>query len=1653
MTVGNVYAEKKIINDESVLYIEQALVIITNMITIKNDGAFLLVSLLPNICQFFLKFINLLDDVKDMLRLKLKFCRLGITLEGERERVGLKGAFKLRNLYAKASAEWLEQAVFFEDPRDDDGTGTINSSGHSIKSATNESELYLMDLAVLSSKCLSLQLEEIVLEVPEGTKDTEIRKYKDLAFGNYFSIFYKIIQKYSVISIPTTKSRHKINQIIENILKSVSNILKFDTDIGMQFVLPMGYHPNKKIRSIFLSVFSYMLASRKSKKSKDEYPEHIIEKLSEIIDIYGAVAEVASSTEHSLFSSSLFGIFGYTKKLDGLFRILLNEEFNNVTRSSDMFRSNSTLTRLLSNFVKDYGTEYLVTTLKPFVQELIDNDIICQVEKVETTTTDTELFMKYFNQLVDIITESIDNIPDSFKFICSEIYICVEKKFTDSALIAVGSFLFLRFICPAIVSPEVFLDVTITNPKVRKTLIQLTKVLQNIANGSLSSLKLPGLASKVEEINLANIKVFAFMKQVATQPSHGYPFESIPKKPVAELRYLHKFIYTYFVNIKIQYLTSTNNTTPLHERIQTFKLFDEIAHELGYAKPSVQLQINGTRTIDPNNVANNQYNDFMTKMSLEYNEKSIETTAIENSIFSDGTPVVLMHFKQLHRQLNNDLHLMVYKYFETASQVWDNKFYVVLNFTELVLPEGYDSLYINLISTYAPEQLFKNCARIYYYNIPRSGYIGLTNAMRKLRQIGAEFGTKIYTYSQVDPPEIIHSLCLDAETISILRDTKVIFNHVKVYDESTQTYSPINLRIGRRWLQLCSEEEISFKGPACVTDSFVPVEIYRLSEVNKCEISNYTGHADEFTVNLSFGHKITMRSHERSEILRFVYFTTSRLTKEIKSADERSSGGMEIEHNMHWFGRLYNIVFQGLLCNDDEVRLSSSLLFGALSTYFDIDFGIDCHHAKSIAFPANSTQFVVSVSTHLSNNLPTLSYRFFKAFFDNYDKLPEENKLSSIIYISPWIRNIYDYIYLASEENGAGRLAELVRQFCRISALNKDHIAFLNDYIWKRLFSETRLISVLVDEVVAFAVDNKNDTDWSFIIATISPSIEVSGEVVSRLINCVNKAKKHESSIASQSRLFEIKVLVKICSSLFFNSYTLARLYVADIFFFCTLFIDNIYLEFGADLQKLVINIIQSFLHKPELTNQQEIVVDDTITYFSSQRAKMLFGMTRDITSSSMDIGQIYNRATNFEILCDYLNDFIMAIGSTDDTKLWRARWCSNAIDVAFSKDSLFQSRGILVYGILAKSGINDSTACRGLKLIANGDVSTLEYTTSITIATARVIQGLPKTSILPPVLIWPQFCFGLMNYSVLYQPSIQCLVNCLEKIFEVGQDYIDKSFEQRLFLEPYISEFEKSYKFEITQENFGIHIFFVLTQGLRVSHFKHTSITCLKQYFTFRYKYRNRSEAEGIYASNNALAYLLFIFLSTDENEFDGFIKQLGLQTDYVSITNGKLPRIIVEFLTRNNYVSQISLIHAAYFVESKSIDSVFKTKFLQLYDYIFRRVPELGLLVYHIVKPALEQSFLTSNSTDLVETISKIMISVFSSDTYSPAIYKGKVDEVLQAHKVSIVKENRKMRSPEGLHATHAFENTISSDLKKLQMMLYRSACLFVEGSRLED
>lgn len=1645
MNAAIYYVDQGVITSEGVLFMEQMMAIITAMTAIKNDGSFVLVSLLPGVCEFLHKFIGMVQNPVDLVKLKLRFCKMCTAIELDRERNGIAGAYKLRSQYAKISIEWLEQAVFYDSSQEEDETDADDSvlatptTSQSSQTKHSELEFLYIELASECSKCLELQLQDSLFEMPEGVSEKNLKQSKDLIFSNHFSLFFKILQKYTSPNPSPTmmRSKYKIQGITDNVLKSISNILQSDTEHGMHFVLPLGYHQNKKIRSIFLNIFGDMLSTKKLKSAKEAFPDKLVHEMAEIYEIYGAAAEVASPAEHNLLATSLHGLFGYTKKLDKLFVTLLTDEISSVARSSDIFRRNSTLTRLMSIFAKEDGLPYLTVVLKPVIQEIIQNSVVFEVEKSHEAA-DIDLFIQYLAKIVDRIVNSAKWFPESFQFICSEIYKAVGAKFEDAALVAVGSFVFLRFFCPAIVSPESFFDLSTSNVKVKRSLIQLVKVIQYMANRTLASLKWEGLLERSERLGELNKKIFVFLKDMSTKPLHGYPFHSLTVKPYTGLRYIHKFFYTYFVYIKHQWCLGDPlvNAANLHERVVMWRKLDRIMRDLGRPRPSISLQ--GTtsyKAVDPSaNLGNSQYAEFMAKMSVRNMELAIESQVIHSAVFSDGTPVVVVNFRYI-KDIGYDMSTFVYLILEAASQVWDNKFYIVNDFTQFFYMGIIGKNYVSLMRNYAPTVFFKNCARTYYYNLPRFRHLNIIEDMVAMR-LSVNPQTKVYFYSQMDDPEIISSLCLSETITSIDKDIRVIYNDCQVYESSTQKFVPATLKLGRKWMQLCFER-FEFKPQFAQTDSLAPVEVHQLSDITRCEVSNNFEDPNEFTLFLNrYNYEVIISSPQRLAILRFLYFAMLRNSREsnVHKKDEDDL------RELHWFGKLYNIVFHALLERDVEVRASASYLFSSMSAYYDVDFGVLPSHASSVAFPSDTTFFVVSVSAYLAKHRPENTYRFIKAFFNNFERLPEEHRVSAIMYISPWIDNVGNQIFMELE-NGTEKVAEIARQFCRITAQTMTMLPFLNTYVWRKLFADLRLTSVLLDEVISFAIDNKSDeSEWEQILSVLSPSVELCGELMSRIVACIHKTKSDDSDIASQSKLLEITVLIKICAAMFFNSYVFSSLYLLHVFFFCSLFIDSPKLEFGPDLQKLTINTVQSFVHRPDLSDLQRDIIETSIEYFTSQRARMLFGFTSGDRGKGPDATHLFNRAAAFDLLCDKLKNFMLLVGSSDDRIRWTARWSSLAMEIAFSSGSLFQRRAITLVGTLARAGISDQAGGRMMKMLVDNKYGEPNTYVHSGICFARLEEGLAPDSKYLPLLIWTLACNTLMSFPPLYQTSICCATSIFTKI-EHKLDFMSPIVATRPLLEPIISDFEAGVDQTVNEKNFQLHFMVHICLGLITSQFRHTSVQCLKNMVKHKLLMN-----DGYPDKVLKFEYLLLAFLAMSDTAYTQFLKEEFPDNEELQcVTKNSLPKVVIDQIARNSGETQVALIAAAYIFDC-DCDSSFKLKFLRLYNHLFTTQRDFALKIFHLVKRGLESNMVSSTSIDLITSITNIMVNVIRDEEYSEATGEAELSAILDEFEFQRVKTIKCFKAD-------VTENECDmKNMNLLQQLMHRSISSIVEGERLE-
>jgi hypothetical protein len=158
-----------------------------------------------------------------------------------------------------------------------------------------------------------------------------------------------------------------------------------------------------------------------------------------------------------------------------------------LASEANLLRENNIISKLLSLYANNVGKDYLDEILQPAFKKVremgnleVDPAKIPQKD-TSTAASNMEKLLQATKIILDCVTSSISKCPIGLKKLCYVIQREVQKKFVSpkSKQIAVSRFIFLRFICPAIASPDIP-DLTGSQ---RRSLVLISKIIQCIANG------------------------------------------------------------------------------------------------------------------------------------------------------------------------------------------------------------------------------------------------------------------------------------------------------------------------------------------------------------------------------------------------------------------------------------------------------------------------------------------------------------------------------------------------------------------------------------------------------------------------------------------------------------------------------------------------------------------------------------------------------------------------------------------------------------------------------------------------------------------------------------------------------------------------------------------------------------------------------------------------------------------------------------------------------------------------------------------------------------------------------------------------------------------------------------------------------------------
>jgi GTPase-activator protein for Ras-like GTPase len=203
----------------------------------------------------------------------------------------------------------------------------------------------------------------------------------------------------------------------------------------------------------------------------------------------GKLSLKANQPNERLFKA-IVSYFGAYSQLLPLLELTITQEILQTTVSTTLFRGESFATKLLSAyFFGAQGKAYLKRTVLPLIQELCSVDVDLEIDpgkadKGVDTAANMDRLCATSQNFLNIIFNSAPHCPATFRRVFCHAQREVSKKFPEMKQLVVGGFLFLRFFCPAIVSPHKYgLVDGAPGANATRALILVSKLLQNIANG------------------------------------------------------------------------------------------------------------------------------------------------------------------------------------------------------------------------------------------------------------------------------------------------------------------------------------------------------------------------------------------------------------------------------------------------------------------------------------------------------------------------------------------------------------------------------------------------------------------------------------------------------------------------------------------------------------------------------------------------------------------------------------------------------------------------------------------------------------------------------------------------------------------------------------------------------------------------------------------------------------------------------------------------------------------------------------------------------------------------------------------------------------------------------------------------------------------
>ncbi|XP_053692655.1 neurofibromin isoform X1 [Sabethes cyaneus] len=1351
------------------------------------------VTSIENLMLAIVRYVRL-DMTVHAIHIKTKLCQLVEVMMKRRDDLAFRQEMKFRNKLVEYLTDWV-----------------MGTSHQIAPPSSGDVTIITRDLDQACMEAVAALLRGLPLQ-PEESDRGDLMDAKSALFLKYFTLFMNLLND-CVDGSEADKDTNnppllpprprvaagKLTALRNATIQAMSNLLSANIDSGLMHSIDLGYNPDLQTRAAFMEVLTQILQQGTEFDTLAESVmadrfEQLVQLVTMISDkgelpIAMALASVVTTSQMDELARVLVTLFDAKHLLSPLLWNMFYREVEVSDCMQTLFRGNSLGSKIMAFCFKIYGASYLQGLLEPLIRPLLDDPVTsfevdpARLEASEDIEVNRKNLIALTQKVFDAIVNSADRFPPQLRSMCHCLYQVLSKRFPNllqNNIGAVGTVIFLRFINPAIVSPQELGIVGKQVPtQIKRGLMLMSKILQNIANHVEFSKEQHMLCFN-DFLRMHFEGGRRFFIQIASdcetvdQTSHSMSFISD-----ANVLALHRLLWSHQERIG-DYLSSSRDHKAVGRRP-----FDKMATLLAYLGPPEHKPVDSHllfssyarwSSID---MSSTNFEEIMVKHQMHEKEE-FKTLKSMNIFYQAGTSKagnpVFYYIARRYKIGETNGDLLIYHVILTLKPFCHSPFEVVIDFTHTCSDNRFRTEFLQKWFYVLPEVAYENLHAAYIYNC--NSWVREYTKFHD-RVLAPLKGCRKLIF--LDSPARLNDVIdpeqqkLPGATLSLDEDLKVFNNALKLSHKDTK----VAIKVGPTALQITSAEKTKV-----LAHSVLLNDVYYASEIEEvCLVDD-----NQFTLSIA----------NESSQLSFIHNDCDNIVQAIIHIRNRWELSQPDSVTVHQKirpkdvpGTLLNMALLNLGSSDPNLRTAAYNQLCALTATFDLKIEGQLLETQGLCIPSNNTIFIKSVSETLATNEPHLTLEFLEECIQGFQRSTIELKHLCLEYMTPWLANLVRFCKPSDESKRQKQVALILEKLINLTIEQKEMYPSIQAKIWGSIGQIPELIDMVLDNFIHKSVSSGLGSPQVEIMADTAVALAsanvqlVAKKVIGRLCRVMDKTGHSPTQYLEQHMMWDdIAILARYLLMLSFNNCLDVARHLPYLFHTVTFLVCSGSLSMRASTHGLVINIIHSLCTctKPSFSEETQRVLRLSLDEFSLPKFYLLFGISK-VKSAAVTAFRSSCRHPNdrwlgnervslappadrerlalpsLEVITDALLEIMEACMRDIPDCDWLQKWTALAKNFAFCYNPALQPRALIVFGCISKS-ITDQDVKQLLRILVKAlesftDIILLE---SLVMCLTRLQPLLRPESPIHKALFWVAVSVLQLDESTLYAAGLALL-------------------------------------------------------------------------------------------------------------------------------------------------------------------------------------------------------------------------------------------------------------------------------------------------------